>query len=202
MTLLRRVWRHQRCNQNRISKNGHHNDEKKKWKRKNNDLQSIYIKRKVELTGVHITIGVNSGCYRKVCRSWSTSDTRRVNIVTNPIISREWVKDHEVLTISETYRLSLWHRYPLVVTQVMVVTVAFSKWWLHLYQKEPLISVASVLATSSDKEILIGATSSEISYHLRDIFALCKCCWNGATYTWKVHNGKIEIISCIVKSRS
>jgi hypothetical protein len=133
MTLLRRVWRHQRCNQNRISKNRHHNDEKKKCKRKNNDLQSIYIKRKVELTGVHIATGVNSRCYRKVCRSWSTIDTRRVNIVTNPIISREWVKDREVLTISETYRLSLWHRYPLVVTQVMVVTVAFSKWWLHLY---------------------------------------------------------------------
>jgi hypothetical protein len=32
----------------RISKNRHHNDEKKKYKRKNNDLQNIYIKLKVE----------------------------------------------------------------------------------------------------------------------------------------------------------
>jgi hypothetical protein len=58
-------------------------------------------------------------------------------------------------------------------------------------QKRTLIAVASVLEASSNNEILIGATSSEISYHLRDIFALCRFCWNGATYKWKVHNGKI-----------
>jgi hypothetical protein len=47
----------------------------------------------------------------RVCRSWSTSGTRRVNIVTNPIISREWVNDREVLTISGKYRWSLWTRH-------------------------------------------------------------------------------------------
>jgi hypothetical protein len=26
------------------------------------------------------------------------------------------------------------------------------------------------------------------------------CCWNVATYEWKVHNGKIEIISLVVVS--
>jgi hypothetical protein len=66
------------------------------------------------------------------------------------------------------------------VNQVMEVTVTF-------YQKDPLISVASVLATSSNKEILIGATSSEISYHLRNIYSIYMCCWNGATYKLKVH---------------
>jgi hypothetical protein len=39
---------------------------------------------------------------------------------------------------------------------------------------------------------LIGTTSSGISYHLRDIYSICRCCWNVATYKWKVHNGKIE----------
>ena len=28
---------------------------------------------------------------------------------------------------------------------------------------------------------------------------MCRCCWNVATYKWKVHNGKIEIISFVVK---
>jgi hypothetical protein len=31
---------------------------------------------------------------------------------------------------------------------------------------------------------------------------ICRCCWNVATYKWKVHNGKIEIISFVVKFRS
>ena len=102
-------------------------------------------------------------CSRRVSRSWFISDTRRVSIVAYPILSREWVNGHEVLSISGIYWLSLWHRYTITVNQVMVVTVTFSKWWLHLYQKEPLISVASVLAASSINEILIGATRTWIS---------------------------------------
>jgi len=41
---MRRVWRYQRCNQNSyISKNRQHNGQNKKYKRTNNDLQSIHI---------------------------------------------------------------------------------------------------------------------------------------------------------------
>jgi hypothetical protein len=65
-----------------------------------------------------------------------------------------------------------------------------------------LASVASVLAATSIKEILIGATSSGISYHLRDIYSIYRCCWNGATYKLKVHYGNIEIISIVVMLRS
>jgi hypothetical protein len=43
---------------------------------------------------------------------------------------------------------------------------------------------------------------SGISYQLRDIYSICRCCWNVATYKWKVHNGNIEIISFVVKFRS
>ena len=50
-------------------------------------------------------------------------------------------------------------------------------------QKRTLASVASVLVASSIREILIGATSSGISYYLRDVYSICRCCWNGATYT-------------------
>jgi hypothetical protein len=39
---------------------------------------------------------------------------------------------------------------------------------------------------------MIGTTSSGISYHLRDIYSICRCCWNVATYKWKVTSGKIE----------
>jgi hypothetical protein len=45
------------------------------------------------------------------------------------------------------------------------------------------------------KEIMIGATSSGISYHLREMYSIYVCCWNVATYKWKMHNGKIEFIS-------
>ena len=38
--------------------------------------------------------------------------------------------------------------------------------------KGTLVSVASLLAASSTKDILIGATSSDISYHLRDIYSI------------------------------
>ena len=64
-----------------------------------------------------------------------------------------------------------------------------------------LVSVASVLTASSIKEILIGATSSGISYHLRDIYSKGRCCRKGATYKWKLQNGTIEIISFVVKFR-
>jgi hypothetical protein len=65
--------------------------------------------------------------------------------------------------------------------------------------KGTIVSVASLLAASSIKDILIEDTNSGISYHLRDIYSICRFCWNVATYKWKVHNGNIEIISFVVK---
>ena len=42
-------------------------------------------------------------CSGRVSSSYSTIDTRRVNLVTNPVISREWGKDREVFITSGTY---------------------------------------------------------------------------------------------------
>ena len=42
-------------------------------------------------------------CSGRVSSSCSTSGTRRVNLVTNPLISREWGKDREVFPTSGTY---------------------------------------------------------------------------------------------------
>ena len=85
-------------------------------------------------TGVELRYSgrVRSSCY--------TSGTHRVNLVTNPVISREWKKDREVFTTSGTYPLSF-------VTQIFHSgqlshggdRKLFVKWWLQLYQKEPLV---------------------------------------------------------------
>jgi hypothetical protein len=45
-----------------------------------------------------------------------------------------------------------------------------------------LRSVASLLAEPSNKDIMIGTTSSRISDQLRDIYSICRCCWNLPTY--------------------
>jgi thymidine kinase len=46
---------------------------------------------------------------------------------------------------------------------------------------------------------MIGTTSFDISDKIREIFSVCRSCWNVASYKWKVHNLKIEIISFVVK---
>jgi hypothetical protein len=55
-----------------------------------------------------------------------------------------------------------------------------------------------LLAATLYREIMIGSTSSGISYQLRDIYSIYRCCWNVATYKWKIHNGNIEKISFLV----
>jgi hypothetical protein len=34
--------------------------------------------------------------------------------------------------------------------------------------------------------------ASGISYHLREIYSICRCCRDVAKYKWKVHNGKLK----------
>ena len=58
------------------------------------DQQNIHIKLKTR---------VDLMCSGRVSSSCSTSDTRRVNLVTNPEISQQWGKDREVFTTSGTY---------------------------------------------------------------------------------------------------
>ena len=40
------------------------------------------------------------------------------------------------------------------------------------------------LVTASSKEILIGTTNSWILYQRRDIYSICRICWNVAAYWW------------------
>ena len=52
-----------------------------------------------------------------------------------------------------------------------------SPYTLCLTRKETLV-------TASSKEILIGTTNSWILYQRRDIYSICRICWNVAAYWW------------------
>jgi hypothetical protein len=67
-----------------------------KYKGTNHDLQNTY-KTKDRVTRTPIKTGGELRCSGRVSSSLSTSGTRRVNLVTNPVISHEWGKNLEVL---------------------------------------------------------------------------------------------------------
>jgi hypothetical protein len=67
----------------------------------------------------------------------------------------------------------------------------------YLCHNDKLYARLIISTSRSYTQILTGATRSRISYHLRDIYSMCMCCWNGATHKLKVHNGKIVIISFV-----
>jgi hypothetical protein len=60
-------------------------------------------KTKHRVTRTPLETGGELRCSGKVSSSCSTSGTRRVNLITNPVISREWGKDSEVFTTSGKY---------------------------------------------------------------------------------------------------
>jgi hypothetical protein len=68
---------------------------------------------KDRVTRTPLKTGDELRCSGRVSSSCSTSCTRLVNLVTNPVISHEWGKDREVLTTSGTYLWSF--RYCLCV---------------------------------------------------------------------------------------
>ena len=94
-----------------------------KWKntkgQKKNDLQNIHFctyKTKDRVTRNPLKTGGEIRCSGRVISSCSTNDTRRVNLVTNPVISHLLGKEREVLTTScATFfdlHLSDYHVYP------------------------------------------------------------------------------------------
>ena len=104
---LRRVWRYQRGNQNPYIE-----EQTTQWlnekvqKDKQRSTKHTY-KTKDRVTRTPVKVGGELMCSGRVSSSCFTSGTRRVNLVTNPVISREWGKDREVFTTSGTYPGSL-----------------------------------------------------------------------------------------------
>jgi hypothetical protein len=66
-----------------------HNGQKKKNKRTNKDLQNTTLKTKDRVTRTPLRTGSELRFSGMVSSSCSTSGTRRVTLVTNPVISHE-----------------------------------------------------------------------------------------------------------------
>jgi hypothetical protein len=68
-----------------------------KRKRTNNDLQNTTQKTKDQATRTLLTIRGELRCSGRVSSSCSNSGTRRLNEVTNSVLSYAWGKDHKCL---------------------------------------------------------------------------------------------------------
>jgi hypothetical protein len=99
---IRRVRRYQReVIRIHVSKTKHWPNEKGQ-KDKQRSTKHTH-KTKDRVTRNPLKTGDEFRCSRRESDSCSTSRTHSVNLVTNPVISREWGKDREVLTTSGTY---------------------------------------------------------------------------------------------------
>ena len=104
VAFMRRVWRYQRGNQNPYIEE----EQTTQWpkgkvqKDKQRSTKHTY-KTKDRVTRTPLKTRGELRCSGRVGSSCSTSDTRRVNLVTNPVISHERGKDREVFTTSGTY---------------------------------------------------------------------------------------------------
>jgi hypothetical protein len=76
------------------------------WKNKQQSTKHTH-KTKDRVTRTLPKTGVDLECSERVSNSCSTSDTRRVKLAANPVISHERGKDREVFTTSGTYPLRL-----------------------------------------------------------------------------------------------
>ena len=97
--LIRRVWEYQRGNQNPYIEE----EQTTQWQKENvqKDKQRSTkhtYKTKDRVTRTPLKTGGELRCWGRIGSSCSTSDTRRVNLVTNPVISHAWGKGHLVFT--------------------------------------------------------------------------------------------------------
>jgi hypothetical protein len=106
--ILRKSWRYQRDNQNPYIEEEQTTQwpKEKVQKDKQRSTKHTY-KTKNQVTRTPVKTGGELRCPGRVGSSCSTSGTRRANLVTNPVISREWGKQREIFTTSGTYPLSL-----------------------------------------------------------------------------------------------
>ena len=95
--ILRRVWRYQRGNQNPYIEEQTTQWPKEKVRKDKQRSTKHTYKTKDRVTWTPLKTGGELSCSGRVGSSCSTSGTRSVNLVTNPVISREWWKDIPVL---------------------------------------------------------------------------------------------------------
>ena len=104
---IRRVWGYQRGNQNPYIEEEQTTQwsKEKVQKEKQRSTKHTY-KTKDRVPRTLLKTGGELGCSGRVSSSCSSSDTSRVILATNPVISHEREKDREVLTTRGTYPLS------------------------------------------------------------------------------------------------
>jgi hypothetical protein len=103
----RRVWRCQRGNQNPYIKEEQTTQWPKKKVKKDKQRSTIHTyKTKDRVTRTPLKIGGELRCSGRVGSSCSTSGICRVNLVTNPVLSREWGKDREVFQFCIAHHLA------------------------------------------------------------------------------------------------
>jgi len=101
---LRRDWRYQRGNQNPYIEDEQTTQCPKEKVQTNKQRSTNHTHNtKDRVTRISLKTWCEFRCSRRVSSSCSTSGTRRVNLVTNPVTSYEWGKDREVFTTSGTY---------------------------------------------------------------------------------------------------
>jgi hypothetical protein len=116
-----------------------HNGQKKKDRRDKQRSRKHTYRTKDRITRTPHQTGDELRCFGRVSSSCYISDSRRVILVTNPVISHKWRKDREVFTTSETYPWSSMTQIFLSDQPSHGGDVQLSKWWLHLNQEEPLV---------------------------------------------------------------
>jgi len=136
--VIRSVWRYQRGNQNPYIEEEQTTQwtKEKGQKDKQRSTKHTY-KTKDRVTRTPLKTGAELRCSGRVSSSCSTSGTRRVILVTNPVISEG--RTGKCLQQVKHIRGHLWYKYSITVNHVMVTTVKLSKWWLQLNLEEPLV---------------------------------------------------------------
>ena len=100
---VERFWRYQRDNQNPYIEEEQTTQWPKEKIQKDKQRSTKHAhKTKERITRTPQKTGGELRCSGMVSSSCSTSGTRRVYLVTNPVISHEWGKDREVFTTNET----------------------------------------------------------------------------------------------------
>ena len=88
---IRRVWRYQRGNHNANIEEEQTTQWPKESVQKDKQRSTKHThKTKDRVNSTSLKTGGELMFSERACSSCSTSDTRRVNLVTNPVISREW----------------------------------------------------------------------------------------------------------------
>jgi hypothetical protein len=104
--VIRRVWRYQKGNQNPYIEEEQTTQWPKEKVQKDKQWSTKHTykaKDRHRVTWTPLKTGGELRCFVRVNSSCSTSDTHRVNLVTNLVISHEQGKDQEVLATSGTY---------------------------------------------------------------------------------------------------